>query len=463
MRDWLSVEAFASLAMLPLRTARHAAAKAAAGKPVKRWPIVVRQSCGAGGRSGVRYEVALKSLQETLQREFRDRHANAIVTNACNGDDRRCIGSTKRIVGAANQSAEIARRWGIIEDAVSLPYGSAGRAAEADRASAKHRVPLRTIQRWIKRFEDAGGDMSLLGRSRPADAGKPRVVVTRVFDKAFLAAGHDRAQLGEIGEVATTLIASIWATPVQRAGKTAIIVEVATSLARACADRGIILPRKAYNLSTYRIYQLAHFRQLDQQKNDRKSWNDTTSFIRRDNSQLGPMDEIVMDVKPLDNIVVRPDCTTTWPKMIAFQDTGTHRVFAYFVLLPKGEGVRQEHVTEAFLAMVSDPAWGFPRSIYRDNGTEFAVFDRIRSAMEMLNEPGARTIVNAKAYAGSSKPIESKFATLDRFVFSQMGGWAGGNRMNKKTQTLGKPPKPYAEGEGSQHSASACHDRRPQA
>lgn len=183
---------------------------------------------------------------------------------------------------------------------------------------------------------------------------------------------------------------------------------------------------------------LAHIRHYD-----RKSYDDMKPRIRRDNSRLRPMEQVNMDVKPLDCVLRRPDGSEVWPKMIGFMDTGTHRIFPWFVMLNKGEGVRQEHVTEAFLAMVSHPEWGFPQQLYRDNGTEFYHFDLIRSALEMVAEEGARTIINAKPYSGSSKPIESKFAMLDRQVFSQMAGYAGGNRMNKKTQTVGKPTAPY--------------------
>lgn len=397
--------------------------------------MTVRSAIGPGGSAGKRYQVALSSLPKHLQERFRASQETSVPALP--------TFPVARIVPAANQSAEIKRRWSILEDALGHPARSAGRAAEIDRASARHGVPVRTIQRWIKRLEDAGDDINALGRARPADAGKPRVVVTRAFDQAFIRAGHSMELLEEIGRIATQLTKAVWASPAQRAGKRTVAIEVATALARECRQRDIELPRGVYELSQYRLSQLAHFLVVDRYENDRKYFDDTKPRIRRDNTLFRPMQQIVMDVKPLDNIVTRPDGSTTWPKMIAFQDTGTHRLFVHFVLLNKGEGVRQEHVTEAFLAMVDDPNWGFPDQIYRDNGTEFAVFDMIRGALAMINAPGARTIINARPYSGASKPIESKFATLDRMIFSQMGGWAGGNRMNKKTQTVGKPPKPY--------------------
>jgi hypothetical protein len=124
-------------------------------------------------------------------------------------------------------------------------------------------------------------------------------------------------------------------------------------------------------------------------------------------------------------------------------DTGTQRVFRRFVLLGRSEGIRQEHVVSVFLEMVGDPAWGFPQQLYRDNGSEFFIFDLIRTALDQLQEEKAPTIINARPYAAASKPIESRFAVFDRFVFSQMPGWSGSVRMRKKTATLGKPPPAY--------------------
>jgi hypothetical protein len=155
------------------------------------------------------------------------------------------------------------------------------------------------------------------------------------------------------------------------------------------------------------------------------------------------MQQIVMDVKVIDCLVRRPDGSAAWPRMVAFMDTATQRLFRRFFLLRPGEGIRQEHVAMTFLEMAADPAWGFPQQLYRDNGSEFFVLDLIRTALEHLKPDNVRTIINARPYSAASKPIESKFAMLDRFVFSQMRGWAGGNRMLQKSEALGTSPEPY--------------------
>lgn len=430
---WLSVPDLALICGISRQSA-HAAVKASAWRGQQ---LMVRSIQGRGGKSGLRYEVLLSSLPEALQRAFKgdleDEPSTAIVPYDA---------PSLLPVPASNQGAKIAARWRVLEPIANTLPNTLERGEAKREACRIHGIPLDTLNKWVGRAERSGWDVNALAHQRPADAGKARKVISRKFDKAFLAMGGDRDTLEQLGAKVAQLIKAAWASPAQRAGYNTVRKEVITAFQRHCREKGIAIPR-IVDISDRTIKGESYFRIVDIKAHDSKRFDDTKPRIRRDNSKLMPMAQIVMDVKPLDNIVLRPDGTTTWPKMIAFQDTGTQRLFAYIVLLNKGEGVRQEHVIEAFLEMVSHPEWGFPSQLYRDNGTEFAVFDMIRDGIAMVAEEGAKTIVNAKPYNGAAKPIESKFATLDRLVFSQMGGWAGGNRMNKKTQTVGKPPKPY--------------------
>lgn len=60
--------------------------------------------------------------------------------------------------------------------------------------------------------------------------------------------------------------------------------------------------------------------------NDAKRFDDMKPRIRRDNARFEPMRQVVVDVKPLDCVMLRPNGTEAYPKLIAFQDTGTMRV-----------------------------------------------------------------------------------------------------------------------------------------
>lgn len=423
--DWLSSDEFASAMKISPQAARKALKAMANGKPWRGELFTVRTVHGRGGASGSSYEVCLGDPSEAAE--------TALIPFSHNPAP----------VAASNQTAEIERRLLIIGEASEYPRGSADRVAELKRASRIHGVSVRTLRRWLETAEAHGWDMNALAHKRPSNSGEKRVFVSRPFDRAWRAAGLDESALIDMGDWVTRILAGLWQSSIQRAGWRRVQLEAETALRRECRDKGFILPADAFALSKRRVEVNKDHRIVDIRAHDRKQYDDWKPRIRRNNRLLMPMDQIVMDVKPVDVVMSRLDGSEVWPKMIAFMDTGTHRIFCRFVMLDRGEGVRQEHVIRAFLDMVNDPYWGFPRQLYRDNGTEFAVFDRIRECMELVALEGVKTIVNARPYSGASKPIESKFAVLDEQVFSQMRGYAGGNRMVKKTQTVGKPPARY--------------------
>ena len=291
--------------------------------------------------------------------------------------------------------------------------------------------------------EKHGWDDDALGRKRPADARQRRVWVSRKFDKRFRAAGFNQEHLEDIAGWLTREIAGWWQSPVQRAGWKRVRRETLTSLRRECKNRGLDLPAAAFDISRRRVEDLRFHRSVDIMKNDAKRHDDAKPRIRRDNSQWLPMEQVVMDVKPLDCVLERPDGSLAYPRFIAFQDSGTSRIFGRIILLNKGEGVRQEHVTDAFIDMVRDPNWGFPQSLYYDNGSEYAHFGLIREALKMCAEENVRVLIKARPYSGASKPIESKFAVIDRQITSLMDGYTGSNRMDKKVQRVGKKALPF--------------------
>ncbi|MDZ4125161.1 MAG: hypothetical protein U1E02_13435, partial [Hydrogenophaga sp.] len=310
-------------------------------------------------------------------------------------------------------------------------------------ASRHHAVPVRTIERWVKRCDEHGWDMDAMGRKKPESSNGPRILVSREFDNRWRAEGLPEDELAELGEWVTRKLAGWWQSPVQRAGWKRVRLETLTDLQRHCREQGLSLPRSAFHLSRRRVEELRFHSIVDVMANDAKRFDDMKPRIRRNNALFEPMAQVVMDVKPLDCEMLRPDGTVARPKFIAFLDTGTMRITGRVVLLPKGEGVRQEHVTDAFIVMAADRHWGFPQQLYRDNGSEYLHFDLIREALKMTAAEGVRVIINAKPYSGASKPIESRFATIDRYVTSQMAGYVGGNIMNNKTQQVGKKVAPY--------------------
>lgn len=436
---WLNVREFSELSGVCRRVATKILSRAFKGKLWRDQPILVRQMPGRGGRSGIRYEVLLSTLPMALQGAFRgDLDAGFTKDIVLSSSS-----PAARFVPAPRQGAEIERRWAVLRLVAETSPGTQERANAIKDAAHHHDLPVRTIQRWVKRCEDHGWDANALARKQPSNAGARRIWVSRPFDKAFRAVGHSQAELDDMADWVTREIAGWWQSAVQRAGWDRVRLEATQKLRKECANRGYELPRAAFVLAKSRIQQLSYHRAVDIMRNDAKRHDDAKPRIRRANHLLLPMAQVVMDVKPIDCVLMRPDGSLAYPKLIGFMDTGTHRLFGRIVLLDKGEGVRQEHVTDAFLDMVSDPDWGFPQQLYRDNGSEYTHFDLIREALKMIADEGAHTIVNARPYSGASKPIESKFATIDRAIVSQMGGYTGSNRMDKKVQRVGRAAEPY--------------------
>ncbi|QCI93443.1 hypothetical protein [Novosphingobium sp. EMRT-2] len=437
--NWIGTSSLAAAAGISRRKATAALIRGIGGRTWRGVQLVVRTELGHGGKSGLRYEVLLSSLPEPLQRAFRDLSPNddtyAIVAHV--------TPPLPKFIAALNQGATETKRYAVLRLVMETAKGTPERAVAIRDAARHHGENERTIQRWVQRCETHGWDLDALGRKRPENADRKRVWVSRAFDKRFRAAGHTQADLEQLSAWLTREIAGWWQSPVQRAGWKRVRLEVLTSLRRECMTRGFDLPATAFDISRRRIEELRFHRAVDVMKHDAKRHDDAKPRIRRDNRRFKPMEQVVMDVKPLDCVLMRADGTLAYPKLIGFMDTGTHRLFGRIILLPQGEGVRQEHVTDAFLDMVDHPDWGFPQQLYCDNGSEYKHFDLIREALKMIADEDAQVIIHAKPYSGASKPIESKFSVIDQQITSLMDGYTGSNRMDKKIHRMGQKAKPY--------------------
>lgn len=345
---------------------------------------------------------------------------------------------------SGRSAASIGFRWRVVQEVLETIPRSRDRGLEIRQAACKWGLSVRTIQRWVARHETSRGDINSFSRRRPCNAGLRRVWISRTFDRAYLNSENCSPELlPSLRARVDQLIRAAWASPAQRAGWQQVRREVLTAFSLHLRELGINLPASVITLSQRRIREAQHFRIVDIRTHDRKVYDDQRPRITRRNDLLVPMQQIVMDVKVIDCVVTRADGSTAWPRMVAYMDTATQRLFRRFFLLAPSEGIRREHVAQVFLDMVSDRTWGFPQQLYRDNGSEFFILDMIRTALDQLQDGDVPTIINARPYSAASKPIESKFAVLDRFVFSQMGGWAGGDRILKKSAALGKSPVPY--------------------
>lgn len=428
---WITTPELGRLAGISRRAALKAAVNAELGRLWRGSTLFVRQVSGRGGKSGLRYEVLLQSLPLHIQAVFSG------VSEPSQTRLRKRPAATEPREKDPSTYPLAKQRYEIIENAVSYPAGSVERAA-AVRAAVRRGASHRSIERWINAFEREG--MVGLMRKRPANAGKPRVIVTAEFDAAFIQAGYDPAELPGLARFLDTIIKSLWASRAADTGAAQVGQFAAFKLQEECEARGIELPPHAFQMNRRRIERDRHaFEKLNIMRTDAKRDFDEQPRISRSYQNVDAMELVYIDVHHMDVCVTAPDGSTRWPKMVGFMDAGTGRIFPHFVLCAPGEGIRQEHVIEGFIAMVTHSEWGFPQHLYIDNGSENRALERIAPALAILKG----SITKAMPYNAPAKPIEPLFKRLNQYAFKLMPGYAGGNRMVKKTQNVGREPAPY--------------------
>ncbi|MEO8724143.1 MAG: hypothetical protein ABI395_11615 [Sphingobium sp.] len=191
---------------------------------------------GRGGKSGLRYEVLLSSLPEAFQKAFNDAQLPSVPA------------VPELMTSASDQGRKIEYRWRVLQEILETAPGTPERVYEKRRAAKKWKVAIRTIEKWIDRLERSGGDVNALAHQKPSDAGQKRVYVSRLFDRAYHAAGHPESYLPELGQLVDRIIVGFWQSPVQLAGYWRVGMEAETSLRRECEVRGLVLPQSAFHL-----------------------------------------------------------------------------------------------------------------------------------------------------------------------------------------------------------------------
>lgn len=485
-QGWLSCTDFAGLLGIDSRRARNALAKAHAGKPYRGVRLRVDVVRGRGGKAGRQYVVAVDSIppawlmrrlgltdgQEATAAEpslpfpFAESAALPVPSPqsrpAVTAVEPRSLPPVSTPVKRAGSAPAQARReWlrRIIDPALVHPprshlRGDAVRLIAATEHVAPDgsvvRLSERTVLRCLARYEGRG--VEGLGRRVRSDHGQRRTIISKQWDKAT--AGlipdekrqairkeleHHLARLYRSGTQSSALVAHLASNRLAELTEAAGVVFSPTEAREICK-----LPRAPVERP-----DLKRFRQLAIKEHDAKRFSDHhRPRIRRDRSNLRPLDFIAGDVHKVDVLYTRADGSTATPYMIAWLDLATNRVFATFLFLNKGEGVRQGHVIESFINMVG--AWGLPGRLYLDNGSEYQWTDFAEDALRLGRFTGREVIVDSsvtrsRPYAPEGKIIETVFSVLAK-LFVMVPGFIGGNRIAKKTQNVGRAPDPYPGG-----------------
>lgn len=467
--SFISTQSFAELGNFSRQKAHRALARAFNGHAWREHQLVVRRVQGVGGKAGTRYEVYLPSLPPELQRRWRDQHGEP--------EDLPSV-TTGQPVDAAPPAAEPDAgadwlwRMELIRPALALPARSRARG-EAVRAIAarKHLAPdgarravsAGTIRKWIAAYEARG--LAGLRRSKRTDRNRPRVVISREWDRAFPFSDDAR---NKIAAAARRKVRSLWAagTPgckhVQRLA-TVELVKLTRQAGATDTDAALFklcrLPRPF--IEAEREYSLIAVHDKDA----KRFFDKHLPRITRHRDGMRPVELVAGDVHHLDILMRRDDGSTYTPKVVAWQDVATNRVFWSLFILPKGHGIRREHAIASFIAMIQHPQWGMPSRLYLDNGGEYNLMDFLKDALGLADwtqiivrslqddrETAAvvgrarRAIIKARPYNAPAKPIEGIFGVLERGPLAMLTGWIGGDRMAKKTHNVGKAPKPFPFG-----------------
>lgn len=462
---WVGTADFAAVAGISRQAAHKALFQALNNHTWRGTSLDVRAIDGAGGRGGKALQVYIPSLPADLRAIWHKRNPRALDAPAVSPIQFPAPAVIDLCIG--NRVAEMKWKSAIVGPALLQPKGSKARAAILkDIAARPHQglhgksvqVAVDTLRDWLTKIE--AGNEGRLARQRRADAGNVRYHVNSKWDKAcplpdtekrIIAAALEDHIRGQHRNLATERKIDALAS-----AKLQELAKDAGWLAAPLIRPGLHLVRK------FKSSRLPGI-----QEKDAKLFHDKyrPSIHRR--RPRWPMECVFGDVHPDDILYVREDGTEATARMIAWFDMASHDVFYTLVPLPKGKGITQADIVESFIEMVQ--AWGLPRRLYLDNGSEYMDKDFI-AGLEMLQglccgffslhlddikeiaqvagietadpDEDPKLTVRARAYNARAKVIEAFFSWLNKFL-QVIPGYIGGDRMRKKTHNVGKRPAPF--------------------
>lgn len=445
MTLWIGSGAFSLAAGISDRKVRRAFERAACGKTWNGHTLQVRTVEGRGGKSGLQYQVKVSSLPAHLQDRLK-----ALQTGF---ED-----TSKTRLG---EGAQLQRTWiyDIIRPVIAHPKGSSERAAEvAKLAGTKRlnwkgkyqRISKSVLYRWVDQYE-YGGIHALGGRVR-SDKGVKKVFISRAwtnavpFDDEIKATIHDDLKAYVRGLVKGD--GQFKQTCVLASQKL-----IATTGAYGFRINDEHRAEEVFRIPQAFVQEEAHYKAVARHRKDRKASEDNKPRIRRTTAGLEPMEVVVMDVHHVNVYVARPDGTYSTPKLIAFHDIATNRVFCELIQFTERGGVRNCDIITGFVNMCQHPAFGVPQYLYVDNGSEYRFADDLEDALKLgtrfmtFDGPEERRrIIRAKPYNAAAKQVEGWFRQFNQQHARHIEGWRDDDPMNPKRPELGKLHAPYPHG-----------------
>jgi hypothetical protein len=449
---WITPQRLAKEANISRRAATAALHRAIGGRRWRDCDLSVRLVRSRGGNRGQGYEVDVASLPPALRIKFGQQAESNILpaptapnlTFDLDSDDwQRRLAWLKPALAARQEGRPVGR--------------SLREVAGTDGAPS-----FETLKRWLASYTKHG--VAGLQRRRRADAAKSKVMISTEWYAATrdLPLEKRREIVAEIERHVVSLYAA--GAPSRRQ-----VAQLATGkLVELTRAAGVEMTDAA----ALRICQVPeHFARRGQgyqivaiKRRDAKQFFDQhLPRIRRDRSLLLPMQCVAGDVHRADIYYRREDRSLATPRLIAWMDLATNRVFVTVIFFEKAKDVTREHVIGSFIEMTQ--AWGMPSRLYLDNGSEYGWTDFIADALKCAALTGHEMkigadhggVTRARPYNAPAKVIESIFASLECGYFPAIPGYVGGDRMRSKVANVGKAPVPFPGSidELRQHFATA--------
>lgn len=327
---------------------------------------------------------------------------------------------------------------------------------EVERHGISHGVTASTLYRWVSRYKK-GGLQALIDPPR-SDRGQARVVLSAGWDGFASRSGLAIDQQLAIADQIVQAVRGLWAQQGIKSWRQVreLVWPVLTRLTAEALGCDEQLAARHCRLGRRFIEGERRYARVAVADRDGKRFYDEhIPAVRRSREMLKPGDVVFGDVSPADIPVLRPDGTTAWARLIAWQDAATNMLYITGHLAGKGASVRREHVALSFASMSASAPWGCPKRLYLDNGSEY-------SWTEMLDAWAELTRFTAGAFGGvweqqsaeefgvvtrsipfkpRAKLIEGTFGNL-LYLLAWHPGFAGSDRLRKKVATLGKGVEP---------------------
>lgn len=464
---WIPASEFQSITGTTKQNVSAILAKCHTGGTWRGHALQVRMVESQGGKSGKAYQVYVPSLPPDLRRAWMRQHPELSHPLALPHQTLEQAARPHPLI--AEKIEEWQWKLSVIALALKFPKGTPGRGqvlrdlaekthAEPDGKQVK--IPLRTLQDWVKRVEDEG-EFGLVRKLRSPE-GKPRYHIMKQWDAACPLPSVKQA---EIAAEFDAYVRGLWVKGVPSGEKCAALgTTKLLELCRAAGWTDATLEQCTVGRDRVERFKSARIANV-KASNAKRFADEYVPRVRRTREGLKPLDIVVGDVHPGDILLKREDGTTATPRIIAWHDLATNDVFYSLVLLNEREGVKQAHIAASFVDMVQ--AWGLPRCLYLDNGSEYKWAEMINAFRELVglthamdvmmmdhdkiaeltadeaaeSEP-AQAVTRAKPHNPPAKAVEGIFSALEK-VLSMIPGYIGGDRMNKRTHAKGKAPKPF--------------------